>query len=192
MEFVTAQDLLEPPVRYRLKVADYLTLHSSGAFDGMRTELIEGEVIVMNPQARPHMFVKDELAYRLRRGLEAIGSHLFVGTEGSVEFDAESLPQPDIVLTSAPRGEGFIPVASVSLVVEVSVTSLDYDLKRKLAFYARHGVPEYWVADVNGRVIRQMWSPDGATFAGHREVPFGARIEAVTVAGLDVATDGLA
>jgi Uma2 family endonuclease len=189
---MTAQDLLKPPGRYKLKVADYLTLDRSGAFDGVRTELIEGEIIVMNPQARPHMFVKDELAYRLRRCLESLGSELFVGTEGSVEFGAESLPQPDIVLTSAPRGEGFIPFTSVALVVEVSVASLDYDLKRKLAFYARHGVPEYWVVDVNRGVIHQMSAPEGEAYFERREVELGVGIEAATIEGLAVDTGGLA
>jgi Uma2 family endonuclease len=172
-------------------VADYLTLDRSGAFEGIRTELIDGEIIVMNPQARAHMFVKDELAYRLRRGLESLGSDLFVGTEGSVEFGAESLPQPDIVLTSAPRGEGFIPFASVALVVEVSVTSLEYDLKRKLAFYARHGIPEYWVVDVNRGVIHQMWAPQGEAYSERREVKLGEGIEAATVEGLAVETGEL-
>jgi Uma2 family endonuclease len=188
---MTAQDLLKPPGRYRLKVPDYLTLDRSGAFEGLRTELMEGEIMVMNPQARAQMFVKDELAYRLRRGLESLGSELFVGIEGSVEFGAESLPQPDIVLTSAPRGEGFIPFESVALVVEVSVTSLEYDLNRKLAFYARHGIPEYWVVDVNRGVIRQMWAPHGEAYGERREVKPGERIEAATIEALAVETDGL-
>src|SRR3954468_18021683 len=110
---MTAQDLLKPPGKYRLKVADYLTLDRSGAFEGMRTELIEGEVIVMNPQTRRHLFVKSELAYRLRRALEAIGSSLFVAIDGTVELtgDSQSLPEPDIFLTSAPQGDGYVPVA---------------------------------------------------------------------------------
>jgi Uma2 family endonuclease len=187
---MTAQDLL-PPQTYKLKVADYLALDERGAFEGLRTELIEGEIIVMNPQARPHMFVKDELAYRLRRALEAIGSELFVGTEASTELDEESLPQPDILLTSAPRGEGFVPLISVVLVVEVSATTLDYDMKRKLALYARAGVPEYWVADVNGRVIHQLWAPTGDDYAQRREVAFGEVVAAVTVEGLRVETTAI-
>jgi Uma2 family endonuclease len=188
---MTAQDLLKPPGRYKLKVADYLTLDRSGAFDGVRTELIEGEVIVLSPQARAHMFVKDELAYRLRTALESICSELFVGTEGSVEIDSESLPQPDIVLTSAPRGEGFIPLASVALVVEVAVTSLHYDLKRKLAFYARHSVPEYWVVDVKRGVIHQMWAPQDEAYSERREIKLGERIEVATIKGLAVDTGNI-
>lgn len=189
---MTVQDLLQPPQTYKLKVADYLALDERGAFQGLRTELIAGEIIVMNPQARPHMFVKDELAYRLRRALEAIGSELFVGTEGSIEFDGESLPQPDILLTSAPRGDGFVPPSSVALIVEVSATTLEYDLKRKLALYARSGIPEYWVADVNGRVVHQMWGSSGEAYGERREVAFGEAVEAATVEGLSVATGGLA
>lgn len=190
---MTAQDLLEPPGTYRLKVADYLTLHRSGAFDGMRTELIEGEIIVMNPQARPHMFVRSELAYRLRRALEEIGSSLFVAVDGTVELtgDSHSLPEPDIFLTSAPRGDGYVPVESVALAVEVAATSLELDLKRKAPLYARHGIPEYWVVDVNRGVIHRMWAPGGEAYEEGREVTFGERMEAATIEGLAVETDGI-
>ena len=191
---MTAQDLLEPPGRYRLKVADYLTLDRSGAFEGMRTELIEGEVVVMNPQTRRHLFVKSELAYRLRRALETIGSILFVAVDGTVELtgDSHSLPEPDIFLTSAPHGEGFVPVESVALAVKVAATSLEFDLGRKAPLYARHGVAEYWVVDVNRGVIHQMWSPEGEAYTERREVKFGDPLETATISGLTVDSSGLA
>jgi Uma2 family endonuclease len=190
---MTAQDLLEPPGRYKLKVADYLTLHRSGAFEGLRTELIEGEIIVMNPQARRHLFVKSELAYRLRRALEKIGSSLFVAVDGTVELtgDSHSLPEPDIFLTSAPHGEGYVQVESVALAVEVAATSLDLDLERKAPLYARHGIPEYWVADVNRGAIHQMWGPTGGAYCERQEVKFGELIEAATIDGLAVETSGI-
>ncbi|HEX8620828.1 MAG TPA: Uma2 family endonuclease [Allosphingosinicella sp.] len=190
---MTAQELLKPPGRYRLKVADYLTLDRSGAFEGMRTELIEGEVIVMNPQTRRHLFVKSELAYRLRRALEEIGSSLFVAVDGTVELsrDSHSLPEPDIFLTSAPHGEGFVPVESVALAVEVAATSLELDLERKAPLYARHGIGEYWVVDLNRGLIHQMWSPGGEGYGERREVAIGPRIEAGTIGGLAVETAGI-
>ena len=188
---MTAQDMLKPPSRYRLSVADYLLLHEAGAFEGMWTELIEGEIIVMSPQARRHLYVKSELAYRLRRALEAIGNTLFVAVDGTVEISEDSLPEPDIFLTDAPDGEGYMPGASLKLAVEVAASSLDFDLTRKSGLYARHGIPEYWVADVNGRVIHQMWTPAGEAYAHRREVAFGETVVAVTVAGLRVETSGL-
>jgi Uma2 family endonuclease len=84
-----------------------------------------------------------------------------------------------------------VPLISVVLVVEVSATTLDYDMKRKLALYARAGVPEYWVADVNGRVIHQLWAPTGDDYAQRREVAFGEVVAAVTVEGLRVETTAI-
>ncbi len=175
------------PGKYRLRVEDYLTLDASGAFKGARTELIEGEVIVMSPQYRPHGIVKMELYDQLRDALRLIGSPLRPVVEFSLSVDGHSLPEPDIMLTSEPMGEGAVPLASVALVVEVADTTLDTDLGRKARLYASAGIPEYWVADVEGKVIHQLWAPAGDAYTQRRAVVFGERIEAVTVAGLVIA-----
>lgn len=188
---MTAHDLLTLPARYRLRVADYILLNEAGAFEGMRTELIEGDVIVMNPQYRPHMFVKNELGYRLRRTLETLNSDLYVGTEGSVQLSDHDLPQPDIILTRDPRGDGPIPLSSIALLVEVADTSSEIDLNRKLAAYARHGIPEYWVADVNQRAIHQLWAPEGEGYTQRRTVAFGEPVTAATIEALRIETETL-
>ena len=131
---MTAQERLAPG-KYALSVDDYVMLATAGVFADKKTELIEGDVIVMAPEYRPHAFIRDELAYRLRQALERIGSDLHASS-GSVWLSETSMPQPDIVLTREPRGQGAIPLASVGLLVEVSSTTLPTDLGRKLAIYA--------------------------------------------------------
>lgn len=37
--------------------------------------------------------------------------------------------------------------------MEISDTSLSFDLSVKAMLYARAGIPEYWVLDVNGRQL---------------------------------------
>lgn len=176
----------------KLRVRDYLLLAEAGAFHAYpKTELIDGVVYKVSPQFRPHMVLKSELAYRLRRALEAAGSSLFVGIEGSVALSETDLPQPDIILTDDPGGSGPVPAASVRLLVEVADTSLDLDLSRKTALYARRGIPEYWVADVNARLIHQMWAPAGEAYAERREVAFGGTVTAATIEELPVETSGL-
>lgn len=176
----------------KLRIEDYLRLHEAGAFKRYaKTELIDGLVYAMTPQYRPHGFAKDELAYRLRRALEAMGSDLHVATEQSVAMIPHDQPEPDIILTTEPRGPGAIPGASVALLVEVAHTSLDHDLLRKAPAYAGRGVAEYWVVDVNAGLIHQMWSPQGEAYAGGREVKLGERIEAATIEGLAVETAGI-
>jgi Uma2 family endonuclease len=173
----------------KLRIEDYLRLSEAGAFDRYgRTELIDGVVYAMNPQHRPHGFAKDELAYRLRRALEAMGSDLHVATEQSVAMTPHDQPEPDIILTTEPRGPGPIPAASVALLVEIAHTSLDHDLLHKAPVYAARGVAEYWVVDVNAGLIHQMWSPQDAAYSKSRAVKLCERIEATTIEGLAVET----
>lgn len=178
--------------RVKLTIDDYLLLDRSGALAGYgRTELVDGAIYALSPQHLPHAYAKSELAYRLRRALEALRSPLYVLTEGSVTMPPHAMPMPDITLTSVYRGEGAITVASVALIVEVSSTSLAFDRDEKAPLYASAGVPEYWIVDLGGRTLHQMSSPSANGYAERREVMLGERIHAMTVDGLSVETDDL-
>ena len=108
------------PLPVRLRVEDYHLLDESGAFAAYaKTELIAGEIVYMNAQHRPHVVAKSEIAFRIRLAIEAMGSDLFVAIEGSARLSDHDLPEPDVVLTNEPYGEGPIPQRSVMLVVEV-------------------------------------------------------------------------
>lgn len=191
---MTAQDLLDGQTKHRLTVEEFLLLDREGAFGDRRTELVAGDIYYMSPQFRPHGFAKDELAYRLRRALEAMGSATRVATEQSVGLDTHNQPMPDIILTTEPQGEGAIPGWSVQLIVEVATTTLDFDLGVKADLYAGAGVPEYWVVDLNeNRVLMHANPrPDGSGYDGQLDVPFGAPLHAATIEGLTVESAGLA
>ena len=176
-----------PPGKYKLTVDDFLRLDDTGVFGTRRTELLDGDIIIMNAEYRPHARIAGELGYRIRQVLEEIGSDLYAMT-ASVALTDHDMPLPDIVLTREPEGEGPIPLASVALIVEVSSSTLQRDLGDKLAIYARAGVPEYWVVDVNASVIHQMWLPTGDTYFNRLEVSFGAPLAAVTISGLNIST----
>ncbi|MBA3878261.1 MAG: Uma2 family endonuclease [Sphingobium sp.] len=177
------------PLPVKLRIEDYLLLDRSGAFDAYaKTELIEGEIFYMNAQHRPHARAKSQLFLAISAALRAAKSPLEALVEASIAMPDHCVPEPDIVLTSEPDGEGLIPLGSVALVIEVADTTLAIDLGRKAALYARAGIPEYWVADVGRKVIHQLWAPEGDAYAQRREVAFGERIEVVTVAGLVVET----
>lgn len=179
-----------PPGKYRLTVDDFVRLDESGVFGTDRTELLDGDIIVMNAEYRPHAWIAGELTYRLRRALEALGSDLHVMT-ATVVLSAHDMPLPDVVLTREPHGPGPVPLGSVALVVEVSSSTLERDMRDKLAIYSRAGVPEYWVVDLGGRVIRRMWSPIQSTYQRRDETAFGQPVTAATVDGLTVDTASL-
>lgn len=104
--------------------------------------------------------------------------------EVSLALDDHSLPDPDLLLTGEPFGDGPVPLGSVALVIEVADTTRARDLGAKAALYARNGIAEYWVADVQSQVVHQFWGPEGDRYSERREIAFRAPIEAATITGL--------
>jgi len=176
----------------KLRVEDYLMLDEAGALDAYgRTELIEGEVVYMNALHRPHARIQTRFLILLAAELAERSDGLEPLIEGSVSMPPYNVPAPDISVTSEPEGAGLIPLSSLALVVEVADTTLRTDLGRKAKIYAREGVPEYWVLDVNASVIHQMWSPTDGSYAEHSEIAFGSAITSATISGLTVETASL-
>jgi Uma2 family endonuclease len=73
-----------------------------------------------------------------------------------------SVPQPDLALLKprADRYSAALPEPSdVILAIEVSDTTLRFDLRTKVPLYARCGITEAWVVDVNERVVHVFRKP---------------------------------
>lgn len=175
---------------YRFTVDQFLALSEQGMFDGYaKSELIEGEIVVMNAQHSRHARVKTRLAVRLANALEKLGSQFEPQVEASVRLSDGSLPEPDIVLTSY-RGASVVPLETVGLLIEVSDSTLETDLGRKADLYADAGVPEYWVIDLNEDRVLMHANPreDGSGYDGQLDVPFGEVLIAARIEGLVVET----
>ena len=180
------------PRRHRLKVDDFLTLDRAGAFAGLgHVELIDGEIFTVAPLHAPHAWIQMELTVEIGLAVRQLPDYLAY-TPVSAELDANSLPEADIVVARKGGEERFVTAAFVQLLVEVADSSLRHDLGRKLRLYARSGVPEYWVADVNGRRIIRFHAPAGEAYAERNEFAFGETIPAATIPGLTVDTTRLA
>ena len=181
------------PCRLKLTVDDYFLLSDAGVLaERGRTELVDGEIFLMNSQFRRHALVKIRLYDRIAPALRGGRTGLTAMVEATVALPPHDAPDPDITLTREPTGEGAIPAHSVALVVEVSDSTLSDDLGRKARLYARHGIPEYWVVDCPGARITQFWEQAPEGYRQCRELSFGERLREVSVAGLDIDTDLLA
>lgn len=184
--------LVTAPEKVKLRVGDYLHLDEAGAFaDYGKTELLDGDVVYMNAQYRPHARIKSRLHVRIAEALLKVDSPLEALVESSVAMPPHNVPEPDIALTAEPEGDGLIPLASLALVIEVADSTLENDLGRKQAIYAEAAVPEYWVVDVQGEVIHQMWRPEGMAYMERQQIPFGEPVASIAVPGLTVATNRL-
>jgi Uma2 family endonuclease len=178
----------------RLTAKDFWLLADSGAFDKhARTELIEGEIWVVNSVHRWHARVMGELYFRLRREIEAAGLHLEVLVAGSVSMSDDSVPEPDLSVIAPTHADAdTIEREELRIAVEISDSTAAFDLGRKAQLYARHGIPEYWVVLRDQRAVVQLWSPTETGYAMRREIKFGEPIEAATVQALCITTNGFA
>lgn len=126
-----------------------------------RVELIEGEIIDMAPSGPAHAGILTRLCRML---FLASQGRAIVRQQLPLHLDDFSEPEPDFALVKC-RPDDYIgshPVpADVLLVIEVSQSSLRFDRKRKLALYARCGIPEYWIVDVVKPVLHTFHTPQG-------------------------------
>src|SRR5438046_2474543 len=97
-----------------------------------RTELINGEILVMGSPGPRHGFVVDSLNEAL---VPLVQGKAVVRVQGGVVLHKYAAPMPDIVLLR-PRGKAYLqknPDASdIFLVIEVADSSLDMDTTVKL------------------------------------------------------------
>jgi Uma2 family endonuclease len=129
-----------------------------------RVELIDGDIIPMAPIGLGHSGIGNQLNRLMTRG---IGDTAVVSVGNSIRLGNFSEPQPDFVLLDFRKDmyrHKHADIADVILFVEVSDSSLAFDRGRKLSLYARHGIREYWVIDVNGSRVFVHRDPRGETY----------------------------
>ena len=77
-----------------------------------------------------------------------------------VALDAESAPEPDLVVVAGTRIDyRESHPARVALIVEVADSSLDFDRQPKGSLYARAGVEDYWIVNLIDRVVEMYRDP---------------------------------
>jgi hypothetical protein len=148
--------------RHQLSVTDYYRMAQAGILgEGDRCELIDGEIIDMAPIGSEHASTVKRL---LRQFQQAVGSSAIVSIQDPVRLDTHNEPQPDIALLR--YRDDFYRHAhptpeDVLLIVEVADASLRYDLEVKLPLYARCGVPEVWIVNLQDGRVEIFREPEG-------------------------------
>jgi Uma2 family endonuclease len=148
------------PRRHAITVEEYLRMGQAHVFaQQARLELMEGEIVEMAPIGSPHAAVVNTLAALL--GEAAPGA--IVSVQNPLVLSERSAPQPDVVLLR-PRADRYYnshpTAADALLVVEIADTTLRYDLEVKRPLYARAGVAELWVVDIDRREVHVFRGPE--------------------------------
>jgi Uma2 family endonuclease len=155
------------PPRKRWTRAECQTLEATGLWERERLELIEGELISRMGKKRPHV---NAMIFVMKWLADVFGA-LYVTPEAPIDVSPEdnptNEPEPDLAVLKQPCSayESANPGPSdVRLLVEISDTTLVFDLGTKARLYARAGIPEYWVVDVVGRRIVAHRYPRAGVF----------------------------
>jgi hypothetical protein len=151
--------------RRRFTVYDYHRMGEAGILSPTdRVELIDGEIVTKMAIGPRHGASVD----RANRALTTtVDTSAIVRVQGSVRLDLFNEPEPDIVLLR-PRADFYASAhpgpADILLIVEVAESSIDYDRDIKARVYARAGLPEYWLVDLNEDVVHVHSDPSSGVY----------------------------
>jgi Uma2 family endonuclease len=153
--------VLDYPHRYAFTADEYFRMGEAGVFPPeARVELIEGEIVEMAPIGSPHAGTVNILT---RAFVRLAGDRAIVSVQNPLIVSNRSVPQPDVAVLRA-RATSYTDAhptaADVFLVVEVSDTTARFDRSIKIPLYARAGIREAWVVDVNARAVHVYREPD--------------------------------
>jgi Uma2 family endonuclease len=139
------------PPRKRWTRAECAAFEATGLWDQQQLELVEGELINKMGKNRPHVNVFTAVhAYLLR-----VFGEQYVNAEAPIDVAPQDNPTnepvPDLIVLARPSQE--FPEKNpqpldLRLVVEISDSTVGFDLKTKAELYARAGIPDYWVFDI--------------------------------------------
>jgi Uma2 family endonuclease len=148
------------PTPMRISVERYQKMIAAGVLtQDDRVELIEGEMLDRAPVGAKHAAMTARLARLFNL---AVSDVAVVSPGGPVHLGDYSETQPDVSLLKF-RADYYgakIPESEdVFLLIEVSDSTVTFDQSIKRDLYARYGIAEYWVVDVNDYRITTYREP---------------------------------
>jgi len=174
MDVVETRLLQDHPwvTRRPITTDEYHRMGEAGVFaHGARIELIEGQIVAMAPIGSGHSGLVNTLTRRLVGSVAELG---VVSVQNPVRLDRFNEPEPDFAVLK-PRADdyqGATPTAAdVLLLIEIADSSLGYDRAVKKPLYARHGIPEFWIVDVQARQVEVCRAPGPDGYANVAPAP---------------------
>jgi Uma2 family endonuclease len=164
----------------RWKRVEYARLVDLGVFEREPLELIDGQLIVAEPQGTYHASSISAVEYAVRAILPP---GWIVRTQAPVALDDESEPEPDVVVVPGrPMDYRETHPTRPALLVEVADASLYFDRHHKGSLYARAAIQDYWIVNVPNGLLEVYRDPAPDTSAA-----YGWRYRSVvSLSGADV------
>ena len=130
--------------------------------DGLRYEVIRGELFVSPAPGTSHQRAVRDVCRRLQEYLETNDAGEALPAPFEVEFAGDSAVQPDVIVileAQRPRLSRKRLTGAPAVAIEIiSYTSKRTDRLQKRRLYQDEGVSEYWIVDLELRSV-ERWRP---------------------------------
>jgi Uma2 family endonuclease len=157
---------IELDALHRLSADAYRRATELGLLPERGIELIDGLVVRIIPKGPRHRHAVNKLNEQFV--LQSRGRYEVSCDSLSLRLGPHDVPDPDIALARPGDWSRRDPsVEDISLIVEVADSSTDRDLSDKLIRYARAGVAEYWVVDLEHDLVHVFRRPNGEEYSVH-------------------------
>ena len=134
--------------------------------DGLRREILDGEVVVTPSAGSPHQGTQIALAFELFRSIQR-PRHGRVFTDLDCQLGPHDIVRPDVLVVLPEHAHRILKAkvhGTPGLAVEIlSPSTARRDRTRKLRRYEAAGTPELWLVDGAARTVLQFVH-DGTTF----------------------------
>lgn len=116
-------------------------------------ELLDGDIIPMAPMSSRHAAAVRKVAELFQR---ALAGKAIVSVQCPIRLDPHSEPQPDVALLR-PEPSSYASAhpgtADVFWLIEVAQSSLAFDREVKIPHYARAGIRETWLINLDAQQV---------------------------------------
>ncbi len=176
--------------RWLFTVQEYHLMSEAGVFGkDDRVELIEGEIIQMAAIGTRHA----SCVKRLNRRFSIIPEEIAIlGVQDPIQLTERTEPQPDVVLLKfrADYYETAHPTPSeVLLLVEVADSTVNYDRDVKVPKYARSGIQEVWLWDLEANCLEVYRDPTANGYTSIQKFERGEIVSSLAFPDFQVSVD---
>ncbi len=149
----------------QISVAEYDLMIESGVFnEDDQIELINGVIVEKMPKGTKHSSANDRASRVFFRNF---GDDVIIRNQNPIWLDELSEPEPDVVLAKPKEDEyenSHPTPDEILLVLEIADSTLNYDRNTKGAAYARAGIRQYILLNVQEKTLEDYREPGADGF----------------------------